>query len=113
MKTFHRDVYMPAYIKLPSLNVKLNYSHHAKKESVSDRYGKLNLPEAINLAAFDVIEATVENGEVVKLLLRGTYDNLKDMCLVIIPQKMFVKTVWFNLKSDKHRTLNKSRYATS
>ena len=52
------------------------------------------------------------------LLNVGTFreyamDALRDICIPVIPRfgHLFAKTVWVNLSSDKHRTLDRTKYS--
>jgi len=111
MALYHKDVFMPPGLKLPTGSMSLNYGGHARMESIADRYGSIKLPNVIDFDNFEPIEVEVnERGKVVKVLYRGSLDNRRDLCIVIIPSKRFVKTVWVNLKTDKHKTLDTSKY---
>ena len=110
MPLYHKDVYMPTGLKLPTGTMLLEYGGHARREAFEDRYGKIDLPTAIDFSQFEVIEVETQGKNVTKVLYRGTLDSRRDLCIVIIPKRRFVKTVWVNLKSDKHRTLDTTKY---
>jgi hypothetical protein len=110
MALYHSDVYMPQGLKLPSGTMLLEYGSHARREAMSDRYGHIKLPTSIKFEDYKVIEVEVINGKVQKVLYRGKLDEKRDLCIVIMPAKRFVKTVWVNLNNDKHRTLDASKY---
>jgi hypothetical protein len=116
MRLYHTSVYVPKTLRLPNGQWTLNYSGHAQRAAQNDRYGKLNLPEYIDTRYAQLIEIEVgDNGLIQKLVYRLTHDINRDISLAIIPERRgwYVKTVWGNLKSDKHLTLNTSRYDRS
>lgn len=110
---FHFEVFMPASAKTPVYEGPLRYRRHAFRESKNDRYGEITLPTEFHAANAQLIEAEVlidhDKTRVVKQLWRQTLDARRDLVLSITDRGE-VKTVWVNLKSDKHRTLDRSRY---
>jgi hypothetical protein len=113
---YHSDIFLPDWFTAPTQRVKVDYGHHAKREALIDRYGEIALPAFVNLKRFRVIEVGVINGRVSKILFRGKLDNERDLCIVLIPsgdKPWKAKTVWINLVTDKHRTLDRSRYAAA
>ena len=111
---FHTELGFPSTFQPPTGSRELEYSHHAQKAALDDRYGHIDLPPRINLDKMKLIEVGVENGRVSKFLYRGELDDDRDICIVAIPkpkgQKWFVKTVWINESNDKHRSLDASKY---
>lgn len=93
----------------------LHYSVHAYAESHADRYGVPALPGSIEVVADDVVEVQVEGGQPVKGIVRFPYDDKLDLVFVLKvlnrPGEFFVKTVWFNQASDKHRSLRLAPYS--
>ena len=115
MGLYHAEVYMPASVLnlVPTGIVEPFYSGHAVKAANDDRYGKAVLDIQIDLKSAKLIEVEVENGKLVKYVVRCNYDAARDIIYVLCPRPRrmaFVKTVWFNLKTDKHRTLDKNKY---
>lgn len=112
MELYHRDKGFPEWFTAPTGRVKIAYGSHARKAANDDRYGRLRLLQSITLDRFAVIEIGVENGRVAKMLLRGTYDDTRDLCIVLMPSNRawFCKTVWANLVSDTHKTIDYTRY---
>lgn len=114
MRLYHKDVFMPI-LELPYGHFLLEHSFHAIMEANADRYGDFQLPRSFNTMDWEVIEVeTFDNMQVNKVVYRKSLDNRKDVCIVVLFEKRrkpFLKTAWINLKSDKHRTLNKSRYS--
>jgi len=68
------------------------------------------LPKLFNSDDGRLIDIEVRGDEIVKCVYRTSYNDILDLILVIIPQQSFVKTVWFNKKSDKHKTLQHWKY---
>lgn len=90
----------------------LRPSPHAINESNSDKYGCFALPNYVKISEWKVIELEQnDEGQIVKWVIRKVLDNERDIVLVIIPNQKVIKTVWINVRSDKHKTLDKSRYS--
>lgn len=109
---YHFEVYLPEQCKVPAYEGKLKYSLHARKEAASDRYGTIDLPDVFKAANAQLIEVEfdIRRNRIIKQVWRQPLDESRDLVLVIQPDG-FVRTVWVNLRSDVHRTLNPSRYA--
>lgn len=111
---YHKDVFLPKRIRglVPSGVKQLTYSQHALNEAKKDRYGVISLPSQVEFVKCELIEVDTLYS---KFVLRMGLDNTRDLVIVVIPtddKKIWlVKTVWINLKSDKHETLNRSIYA--
>lgn len=110
-KLYHKDKYMPGAIKGGRIT-NLQPTDHAIKASKSDRYGEFNLPAEVEFGRDDVIEAEVESGRVTKLVIRKPYNNILDRIIVIreIRGCARIITAWLNRNSDKHNTVDLSRY---
>lgn len=108
---FHKDVGMPRSVATPIYTGVLRYGHHARAEAKKDRYGEIKLPEKINFDVAVLIEAEYDSDleRCVKQVWRQPLDERRDIVIVINPDG-FVKTVWINLRSDKHRTLRRENY---
>lgn len=104
---YHRDVWMPFTLGFATL---LKYSRHALTEAARDRYGSLSLPASISTQEAEVIEVEVVNGKPHKALLRTRHDDKRDICIVVLLDTSVVKTVWCNLRTDAHKTLDTSKY---
>lgn len=112
-KLYHKEIGFPDGIRMPAgFNpvVRLSYSGHAQAEA-NDRYGQLKLPSVIDVRKADVVEMGVTGKTVTKIVARMPYDNEKDIVIVFLPDSGRVKTVWANLKTDKHKTLDRSKYS--
>ena len=123
MKLYHREVYWPVGIDriLPQCfeswnEVELQYSPHARKEANSDRYGKVKLPETINLETAYIFEVEInDSGVLNKIVARVPYNNKFDLVIVMkvnqyVVNYVIVKTIWLNSVDDKHKTLDESKY---
>lgn len=111
---YHREKGFPENLRLPRgfrPVMHLRYSAHAKDESKLDRYGKLTLPDVVDVRKGDIFEIGVINGTVTKMAVRFPYNDELDLTIVLNPADGFVRTVWANRKSDKHRSLDLSKYA--
>lgn len=119
------EVYIPDWFEMPTERVKLRYSAHALYACNNDRYGAIPVFETIPLSRFNLVELGVGFGKVnrfgikakrvvTKIVVRGKFDQDRDITFALIPseQYYFVKTCWFNLSTDNHRTLMRKRYAT-
>lgn len=113
-KLYHTEIGFPAGFKAPQQRIRISYGSHARMESLRDRYGLIRLPNTLRLHRMRVIEVGMVDGKVSKILFRGRLDDKRDLCIVLIPgvdnNPWKCKTVWVNLNSDKHRTLDTSRY---
>lgn len=108
---FHREIAMPAKVRdMKEISFTLRPTAHAENAARNDRYGKLTIPASIRFAGKDIVEAEMTGGAVTKLVVRIPYDSTRDAIYVILPNGT-LKTVWFNLSNDLHKTLDKSRYA--
>lgn len=111
---YHRFLGLPpeaAKLWVGQLN--LYYSAHAQKAATEDRYGKVPLFSSVLFEEGDVIEVEVKDGRVIKAVLRVPYDDHRDLVFAILrPDGVaaYVKTVWFNLASDAHKTLRRELY---
>ena len=106
MKKYHFEIGIPTNARTKYGQLRLKYSNHAQKAAQDDRYGLIPLPETLCTDTAQVIEVEVdEEGITEKVLYRVALDDEKDLLLAVIPYKRFVKTVWINLRNDKHTTL--------
>lgn len=96
----------------------LRYNEHALRASLSDRYGDLasQLPRALDLASPDLsfVEVEVTDGGTTEKVVARLRTPLMcgrehvDLVLVVLRGGV-VKTVWGNVASDTHKTLNRAR----
>jgi hypothetical protein len=108
---FHKDVFMPVSAQSPVFQGKLNYSLHALNAAKSDRFGNITLPEMFSVENAVLIESELsdDGARVLKQVWRSPLDDKRDLVMAITRDGK-VKTVWINLRSDKHRTLDASKY---
>lgn len=112
-KLYHKDIGFPKGANLPrgfQHVMKLRYGPHAIQAANTDRYGKLDLPPAIDIRKGELFEVGLTGNTVTKMAVRMPYDQHIDLIIVFSPADGFVRTVWANEKGDKHRTLDRSRY---
>src|ERR1700690_1486896 len=109
MELYHFEIGFPSWFKAPTATVKPEYGSHSRKEALTDRYGNITLPETMDLGQSKVIGLGVEGNKVVKMVVRGQLDSTRDIC-VVLTNTGFVKTVWVNLRSDTHKTLDRTKY---
>ena len=67
------------------------------------------IPESITFEGADVVEAEFESGKLQKLVVRLPYDSRRD-AIYVFNVDGTLKTVWANLKSDRHASLKKELY---
>lgn len=110
---YHKEIGFPD-VELPTGVYELKkYSRHALNAAQDDRYGVAKrLPTHIDMSKAYLFEIEVKDNQVVKAAVRTHYDDKLDLIVVFLPQTPdnFVKTVWFNEKIDRHRTLQHWRY---
>jgi hypothetical protein len=113
---YHKDVFMPAHLAEPCYRGRLTYTRHALDEANNDRYGKVTLLHSFIPEQATLIETVAEDGpqgrnsRIVKQLWRCPMDERRDLVMSLVPNGR-VLTVWVNERSDKHRTLDRTRYA--
>lgn len=107
---YHREVYMhPKVAAFSNVRVEIKATRHASAEAAGDRYGALTIPASVTFDGKDVVEAEFEAGALAKLVVRLPYDARRD-AVYVLKIDGTLKTVWSNLKSDKHKTLKKELY---
>lgn len=124
---YHIEVYMPQEYIDSSLSSQrtlgtYKFSYHLKKRLFGDRDDKhaLNnkaLAQCINnLRSSPTIpfEIEVDDGEVVKFVVRVPYTEDNDVSIAIQLNSSYgyplIKTAWLNDKSDIHTTLDTTKY---
>lgn len=92
------------------LDEQIDYTLHAKLETIKDRYQIVPVLTKNNLKKEDIIEYTKENGKIVKALFRiKNLSNRFDFTYSVSLDGK-VLTCWANRKDDVHRTLDKNKY---
>lgn len=111
MDLYHFEIGFPDTFKAPTHLVRLRWTKHADRARTNDRYGDIPRATFLDLSKCQVIEIGVEAGKVIKYVMRTRLDDERDLCIVLIPGKEWtIKTVWVNLKTDLHKTLDRSKY---
>lgn len=110
-KLYHKQLGFPlGLIESVCGDYTLRYSHHARKAALNDRYGVIKHPPVRLIVTPEwVVEIEVTGNRAQKMVCRVPYDGERDLVIVLHPDG-FVKTVWFNLRADSHRTLDLSKY---
>jgi len=111
---YHFQVYIPPALKESTI-YRLRYSKHATNAALQDRYcckmKVFKLPEVLNTEKALLVEVGLHSeNQVSKRVYRTRANSTLDLVLVVLPDGL-VKTVWFNSRSDRHPTLDRSRYA--
>lgn len=121
---YHAEVFMPAAVRVIAPDIRfgaLLWTRHARLELVNDRYGVIpsdQVPRTFSGKEWELIEAEVDGASVTKWVFRRAVDGLRSLVIVLRPieetgnTSAAVVTCWTNLNSDKHHTLDKSKYET-
>lgn len=94
--------------------IPLTYTRHAMREALNDRYGTLPsraFPTRFNLRE-DWLLVECEGilpGRADKFIVRKRVDEKRSLVLVIMRDGT-VRTLWTNLNTDGHATLDKERF---
>lgn len=109
MTLYHPKIGFPSSFRRPVGTFRTLPSRHARERAAENGF---NIPTTINLNDFSIVEIEMINGRLVKIVVRGEYDEYDDICMAIMPKGgiMFVKTAWLNHWRDNHKTLDRSRY---
>lgn len=110
---YHKELGFPKVVStVIGKTFTTQFSSHAKQSCRNDRYGFIIPPTSISVSMDNIIEIEVEGNTVTKVLIRQKYDSVKDICIAFIPQSRvaFVKTLWLNMTTDKHYTLDETKY---
>lgn len=114
IRLFHKSQFdQSKLVRHMNPRFRLILTNHAKREIKEDRFGSFNVPEFIP-GSFELIEVEQINGKSTKFVLRFSYDNLRDVVIVLREGRKggyyTVVTAWSNLKTDNHNTLDISKY---
>lgn len=86
------------------------YTRHARVRAGEKQ---IELASFLDILPGQVFEFERLPGGIPKLAIRKPYDDVWDVCYVLLPsagKRWRVKTVWKNKKTDRHSTLDKSNY---
>lgn len=114
--TYHKDIGFPPVVdELVGRHFGFTFSAHALHACLNDRYGKFTPPADLAIRRENIVEVSIFNREIQKVVVRLPHDENFDLVIVFIPRSHdvgFVKTCWLNHKKDNHGTLDKSKYTT-
>lgn len=107
---------LDAVRKLAASAMPLYYSKHALSEALNDRYGVLPVtafPRAfVPGAGWSVVEVEADSkGLLVKFVIRRNVEKDNRSLVMVVNVDGTVKTVWTNLASDQHATLDSSKFS--
>jgi hypothetical protein len=111
-KLYHFEIGLPRGLEsnLKKIGiVELEYLHHARLAALSDRYGKIDLPNTINCTIAKAIEVEVIDNRVNKIVWRTRYNDRFDL-VIVMNMDCTVRTVWLNTVNDRHKTLDRTKY---
>lgn len=119
-KTYNVAVGIPKNLSMQveMLDAELRWTKHACNEALHDKYGTLapsSYPTYFKMGfGWQLVEVEADcYGVVKKFVVRRPADALRSLVMVIgldSPTEAFVKTVWTNLNSDDHASLDKSKF---
>ena len=125
MGLYHKEVFWKKYfdreaIKLAEKITATELSSHIRNERMKhhdkkhpyDFDGLYQAIERIKNNEAYIFEVLEENGIILKAVYRVTYDDNRDISVVIRRDRarVFIVTAWVNNKNDKHLTLDKNNY---
>lgn len=116
--TYHRDIGIPSNLTVPQREVACDYTGHAERERYKDQFNFIPKLERVDLRECQVIEVSVSESRVSKILVRVPHPTSArdDIVMVLRPGETkkhpwTVVTNWVNRRSDAHCTLDRSKYA--
>ncbi len=122
MNLYHSEVFLPYGAKEAASRLvfqTLRWTRHAQLELYHDRYGRLpahQVPKCFFGVAWQLIELETSDGEPTKYVFRRSAGGDRDLIIVLRPLdngEAVVVTCWTNLKTDRHATLDRSKYAAA
>lgn len=118
-KLYHKEVFWPRnrVFRWEGKKLNLKFSRHALEACLSDRYGTIVPPKQIVFKESDAFEMELTNNVLInKIVIRFKLNDKFDISMVLIldgEDTAFVKTLWYNERTDAHDTLDKSKYDTN
>jgi len=111
LELYHREIGLPDFAKqLDGTKHTLKLSKHAEQAQYQDRYGAFEIPDVLYVRLPDVFEIGVEGKQIVKVAVRRKYDDRYDISIVFNKDSGVVRTAWLNERTDRHSTLDASKY---
>lgn len=120
---YHRNVYWKLQFDEQINNILDNnnnykFSKHLKEQNDYrhdiDMFTLNSIIQNIRLKHFNAFECETKKNKVIKFIIRTSYGNERDISIVFLnlekEHKVLIKTAWVNYKSDKHYTLDYSKY---
>lgn len=110
-KLYHKEVYAPEVVFRSPGVMRLRYSRHAQQAAMDDRYGDLSeyLTPYLDFDYVEIVEVEMVEGQITKRVVRHQVTD--DLVLVLaVGADGFVRTVWGNLVTDRHRTLDRTKF---
>lgn len=111
---FHRDLGFPAVVEtLFGKKLTFRFTRHSLRSCLTDSYGTFIPPKEVTVAPGQIVEADTDGATIYKIVLRIPHDEKFDLCIALMPNiggESLVKTCWLNRVSDRHITLDKSKY---
>lgn len=121
-KLYHADIFIPEWFRANAEVIqfrKLLWSRHAQLELINDKYGMIprsEIPARFRGELWQLVELEVTGGVETKYVFRRPVDETRSLVIVLRPRcfdEASVITCWTNLNTDTHKTLDRSKYATS
>lgn len=121
-KLYHADVFMPWKLQNTAECIKFNrltWSRHAQLELLNDKYGlppAEKIPKTFDGRFWTVVELEATPDRIVKYVFRTPVDTTRSLVVVLRPvsaNEAVVVTAWTNLNTDKHNSLDRSKYASA
>lgn len=106
-RLYHAAVGIPDDISGPEGGSALRYTVHAVREAQHESIADM-LPATLPMT-YELVEVETFAGKPVKWVVRTRLDATRDLVLVV-HYNYQVRTVWVNQTTDRHATLNRSRY---
>jgi hypothetical protein len=107
-KTYHRDIGIPARLRMPAPGLRFRYTKHAQAAAKDDRV--VQLPACLPVGGTVVEVETLNGMTVLQWVVRFPWVDGRDMVLVVKPDGG-IPTLWMNSKEDTHVTLRRHHYA--
>lgn len=106
---FHRDAYgLPR--QLPGLSGNYNLTRHAA-ERCCEKAIPASVLREVDASGWQVFEACMQGGRVVKLAARRPLGDGRDVVAVFAVEQRAVVTAWTNRSTDRHCTLDRRAYS--
>lgn len=126
-KLYHTEVFVPTALLNQAKTVqfqKLAWTRHAQFELVHDQHGMIPataVPLSFDGRCWELIELEADGEQVTKYVFRRPVDAWRSLVIVLRPGvrqpdrpwAAYVVTAWTNRTGDKHKTLDRSKYATA